>query len=194
MAFVFGLTASWCAVAVNRPVMTEIVDPAYRASVIAWLTVLEGSSGALFGAPVVGFLAERVFHYREVREVEFADEELKHSNAEALGSALLWGALPPWALCLCAYTVLHCTYARDVARATAYSEFADEGVDVLELPKMVPSEDMEAVQKVGHKVGQKLNHKATRGYDALGRGAAPSSLTEQVVDTQDSDDVNGDAI
>lgn len=197
VAFLFGLTASWCGVGVNRPILTEIVDPAYRATVIAWLTVIEGSSAALFGAPVVGYLAEKVFHYEEVRDVELAEEAMRRSNAEALGSALLWGALPPWGLCFCFFTLLHCTYARDAARANSYAEFADDGMETLDFPDSAPpkdSQNTEAIKKVGYKVGQKVSHKVARSYDALHEAAAPNSATEHGMHAQGKDDASGDAI
>eukprot|EP00931_Biecheleriopsis_adriatica_P027297 TRINITY_DN16447_c0_g1_i1.p1 TRINITY_DN16447_c0_g1~~TRINITY_DN16447_c0_g1_i1.p1 ORF type:complete len:465 (+),score=81.60 TRINITY_DN16447_c0_g1_i1:157-1551(+) len=60
----FGLTATWCSAGCNKPAMIEVVPPSGCGKVSALLQALEGSSAALFGAPVVGFLAEHVFHYK----------------------------------------------------------------------------------------------------------------------------------
>lgn len=140
-AVVLGFVASWCSTGVNRPILTEIVTPTDRASIVAWLYALEGSSGALFGAPVVGLLAERVFGYRNVHRVtrqshtgseapDFLTTAMPHpallsqdteswhviqkQNAFALSRAILWGTVPPWLLCALFYCILFYTLRRDV--------------------------------------------------------------------------------
>jgi len=111
---VLGLAASWCGPAVNKPIMTEIVDDRSRASVISWLTALEGSSAACFGAPLVGLLAENVFGYRPTSMVvSEMPETLRMQNAEALSHAMLLCTMIPWALCFCCYSLLHLTFGRD---------------------------------------------------------------------------------
>lgn len=114
----FGLTASWCGTGVNRPIMSEIVDDRGRASIIAWLTALEGSSAAIFGGPVVGLLAEHYFGY-EVSKLQVSEMPagLRHSNAQALSDAMLFCCIGPWVICFCFYSYLHVTYGPDVAKA-----------------------------------------------------------------------------
>ena len=63
LLFSLGLISSWCAGACNRPILVELVDPSARATVFGMQIALEGSSAALLGAPVVGYLSERVFGY-----------------------------------------------------------------------------------------------------------------------------------
>lgn len=118
----FGLVASWCGTAVNRPVMADIVDDKGRAGVIAWLTALEGSSSACLGAPVVGLLAERWFGYQTTTlQVSEMPNSLRHSNVLALSHAILWCTIGPWIACFVCMSLLHITYGPDVARVEAAS-------------------------------------------------------------------------
>eukprot|EP00929_Paragymnodinium_shiwhaense_P123680 TRINITY_DN9780_c0_g1_i1.p1 TRINITY_DN9780_c0_g1~~TRINITY_DN9780_c0_g1_i1.p1 ORF type:complete len:641 (+),score=109.77 TRINITY_DN9780_c0_g1_i1:215-2137(+) len=117
-ALVLGLVSSWCGAGVNRPILAEIVNPAGRASIVAWLTAIEGSSAALLGAPVVGLLAESAFGYSQLEpEVPGLRAEWRKTNMKALGRAMLWGTTPPWLICAAVYTVLHFTYAKDAENA-----------------------------------------------------------------------------
>eukprot|EP00931_Biecheleriopsis_adriatica_P106121 TRINITY_DN80635_c0_g1_i1.p1 TRINITY_DN80635_c0_g1~~TRINITY_DN80635_c0_g1_i1.p1 ORF type:complete len:476 (-),score=73.80 TRINITY_DN80635_c0_g1_i1:44-1471(-) len=114
-----GFVASWCSTGVNRPILSEIVDPAKRASIVAWMAAAEGSSGALFGAPVVGMLAEQVFGYRKSVSSQVATT-VAANNALALSQSLLWGTVPPWIICAAFYSRLHFTYGED-ARSVKHS-------------------------------------------------------------------------
>ena len=55
---IFIHTASRCPAATNRPILSEIVPHDCRAAVMSWYETLAGSTAALFGAPLVGTLAE----------------------------------------------------------------------------------------------------------------------------------------
>jgi len=118
LMFAFGVMASWCAAGVNRPILAEIVDERDRASVFAWLVTIDGSFAALFGAPMVGFLAESVFGYHpSTLLVSQMPIEQRQTNAAALGHALLWCCIVPWLLCLICFSFLHVTYAQDINMA-----------------------------------------------------------------------------
>ena len=55
--FCFTLIATWASASANRPICAELVKtPAERAQIISMWMVLEQSSSAIFGAPLVGFL------------------------------------------------------------------------------------------------------------------------------------------
>lgn len=137
LTLTIGLMASWCGVGVNRPILTEIVEPSGRASIIAWLTSFEGSSAALFGAPVVGWLSESVFGYRRAGAGSPAVEDAtsRSANADALRSALLCATLVPWTMCLFFFSLLHWTYPKDQELGLTFSEFA--GTDQLEMTTVV---------------------------------------------------------
>lgn len=101
--FCLGLVSSWTAAGVNRPILSEVVQDSERASVMAWAIALEGSSAALFGAPVVGMLSERVFGYGK----EGSDD------AAALSKAMCFMIILPWFVCLSVYGLVAIVYERD---------------------------------------------------------------------------------
>lgn len=110
VSVILGLTATWCGAGVNRPVLSEIVDTEGRSVILAWCSALEGSSAALFGAPAVGYMAEKFFGYKLSQgQSPVADNQ----NATALGKALVGVMTGPWLLCLLFFCFLHWSYARD---------------------------------------------------------------------------------
>jgi MFS family permease len=118
--FALGLVSSWCSSGVNRPLLSEIVPDGARASIMAWSVALEGSSAALFGAPVVGILAERAFGYqptpRGVEHTQLTPEERAH-NASALARAMVVMTCAPWLVCCATYGAVGLFYERDRERA-----------------------------------------------------------------------------
>ena len=118
--FLQGLVCSWCLAGTNRPIFSELVPSANRASLLSWCLALEGVSAACFGAPVVGLLAERYFGYEPSRPGEpFArlNRLVRAANARALGSAMCWMTVVPWLVCFCIYSTIGWTYPRDRDRA-----------------------------------------------------------------------------
>ena len=113
--FLFGLCCSWCAPATNRPILSEVVQPRLRATLLASLLAIEGSTAALFGAPLVGYLAESVFGYRTTtgRTVASLPPAHRAENAAALGRAIVWIGGVCWVFCFCVYGLVHSVYARD---------------------------------------------------------------------------------
>lgn len=110
---VLHLLGSWCAVGVNRPILADLVAPEDRSSITAWWMSLEGSCASLFGAPAVGFLAERVFGYPLPSKEDAGGPDAM--KAAALGRAMLLVMVLPWAACFCLYSALHFTVRRDTA-------------------------------------------------------------------------------
>lgn len=60
---VTGLLISWAATACNNPIFAEIVPAKLRTLVYAFDRSFEGAISAM-GAPLVGMLAEKVFHFQ----------------------------------------------------------------------------------------------------------------------------------
>lgn len=58
-----GLTATWCMVGVNWPILSEIVDPQSRSGIMAWESAMEGAISAVLGNAAVGFLAQNMFGF-----------------------------------------------------------------------------------------------------------------------------------
>merc|ERR1719313_1227800 len=63
VAFTHGILGTWVMAGVKRPILSEIVRPGDWASLLALDTAFEGASGAMFGAPLVGLLAQNAFGY-----------------------------------------------------------------------------------------------------------------------------------
>jgi len=108
-----GLTATWCGVGVNLPILTEIVRPEGRSTILAWESALESTFACILGNAMVGFLAEQVFGYR-LENSEHAKADV--DSRRALGKALTFTCFTPWLICLVAYSLLHFTYPRDLKR------------------------------------------------------------------------------
>jgi len=109
-----GLLATWCGTAVNLPILSQLVQPGNRATIMAWEGTLEGSCSAIFGNAMVGFLAQNVFGYH----LESARDNVENDpgSARALGSALMLVTFCPWVVCFAAYSFLHWSYPRDMKR------------------------------------------------------------------------------
>lgn len=110
-----GLTASWCGVAVNLPILTEIVEPDGRATILAWEAALESTFATIMGNAMVGFLAQSIFGYhldKDKARESAADPE----SRMALGKALTLTCFVPWIICWLAYSLLHWSYPKDVRR------------------------------------------------------------------------------
>eukprot|EP00930_Biecheleria_cincta_P084701 TRINITY_DN74150_c0_g1_i1.p1 TRINITY_DN74150_c0_g1~~TRINITY_DN74150_c0_g1_i1.p1 ORF type:complete len:469 (+),score=65.98 TRINITY_DN74150_c0_g1_i1:150-1556(+) len=115
MLVLFGLTATWTAAGTNLPALIEVVPPSGCAKVIALLTALQGSTMAIFGAPVVGFLSEHVFNYQPQQvDISSIPLSVRQHNLDALGKSMLWTTITPWILCFLFYCILHRFYRQDV--------------------------------------------------------------------------------
>lgn len=104
--------ASFAGSAVNRPILTEVVPPQHRGTVFALLIAVEGIVGGSLGAPMVGFLAERVYGYKPMPFLHI-DPVIKTRNSSALAYAMTWLTVIPWILSLIVYAGLHYTYGAD---------------------------------------------------------------------------------
>ncbi|CEM02665.1 unnamed protein product [Vitrella brassicaformis CCMP3155] len=127
--FLLGMVASWASVATNRPILSDIVEPADRATIFAWLLAIEGASGSLFGAPSVAFMAEMFFGY-EISDLAVKDmtEETRLHNVNALANSLTVAMLLPWAVCFLIYGSLHFTYRHDRLSPNQQSGFPQGGL------------------------------------------------------------------
>lgn len=106
--FTFGLVGTWCNFAANRPICAELVrTPSERGQIVALWMAVEGTSSAVFGAPLVGFLSERMGY------VNVLDASAGASSAQTLADAL-WGvASVAWGLSLCCWFGMLHTFPRD---------------------------------------------------------------------------------
>ncbi|KAL8451340.1 hypothetical protein Emag_002775 [Eimeria magna] len=115
LALLVGLS-SMAGVAVNRPILADVVRPNHKATVFALTVAVEGSGAAILGAPLVGYLAEHSFGYlRTTLMVADMPEGLRLGNANALASALVFLTAIPWSMSFLLYGILHFTYGKDQA-------------------------------------------------------------------------------
>lgn len=108
-----GLTASWCGVGVNLPILTEIVRPEGRSTILAWEAALESTFATLLGNSLVGFLAG-MFGYK-LQDVG-GSTVMDLDSRKALGKALTLTCFVPWLICWLAYSLLHWSYPSDLRR------------------------------------------------------------------------------
>merc|ERR1719491_273413 len=108
-----GLFATWCGVGVNLPILSEIVKDDRRATIMAWEGALESSCSAVFGNAMVGVLAQNVFGY-DLNNASKDASGHDPTKTQALGHALMLVSFVPWMLCFLSYSLLHCTYERDL--------------------------------------------------------------------------------
>jgi MFS family permease len=114
--FAQGLLMSWSFGATNRPIFSELAPSSSRATLLAWEVGIEKAAGAIFGAPLVGWLAEDVFGYDSSVTSEAMEDiapEVRLRNANALAVGMLVMMVVPWTVCLLAYSGVAYTYPRD---------------------------------------------------------------------------------
>jgi len=108
-----GFLMPFPSMACSRPVFTEVVRPDIRGSIIAYQTLVEASLGSIV-ALTAGRLATVVFSYKTSRDdIASMPDEIRLSNAAALGRALLVTTTIPWTICTILYGLVHFTYKHD---------------------------------------------------------------------------------
>jgi len=117
LVMVLGLMSSWCATGVNYPILSEIVEPEGRATIVAWDRALEGVSASIFGARLVALLAASVFGYNLANSCSSVAPD--PNNTSALGQALAAATVVPWIVCFTFYSAMHWSYPRDLRRIRA---------------------------------------------------------------------------
>ncbi|VWU49216.1 pantothenate transporter, putative [Hepatocystis sp. ex Piliocolobus tephrosceles] len=111
--FLLGLS-SIAGVAVNRPIVSDIIRPDYRGTVFSLTIAIEGVGSSLIGAPLFGYLAEKVFSYENTSLlISEMPDQLRSNNAEALSKTLFYMTLIPWIMSFIFYSLLHFTYGKE---------------------------------------------------------------------------------
>ncbi|ETW32540.1 hypothetical protein PFFCH_00062 [Plasmodium falciparum FCH/4] len=111
--FCLGLS-SIAGVAVNRPIVSDIIRPDYRGTVFSLTIAIEGVGSSLIGAPLFGYLAEKIFKYQN-NNLLISDmpEDIRINNAQALSKTLFYLTIIPWILSFIFYSLLHFTYGKE---------------------------------------------------------------------------------
>ena len=100
----FHFWGTWTVAAANRPICAELArNPSERAQIVAALILLEKTSAAIFGAPLVGYLTKNML---------LRDEQVDPKDkAAALSSNLFKLSIVFWALCA-SFWILMATFMR----------------------------------------------------------------------------------
>jgi len=101
----FHLVASWPPAGALRPICADLArNPSERAQIISLWIVLEKTSGAIFGAPLVGYLTSNMVEMKE--KMDQTVQEDMASKAHALASNLFGLSSFFWAVCACFWVLM----------------------------------------------------------------------------------------
>uniref|UniRef100_A0A0G4I5E1 Major facilitator superfamily (MFS) profile domain-containing protein n=1 Tax=Chromera velia CCMP2878 TaxID=1169474 RepID=A0A0G4I5E1_9ALVE len=116
-----GFVFVWTPCAVDRPLLSLLVQPSKRVSFFALLQLVEVAGAALLGAPMVAVLAEWVFGYDSEgsrdKAISALDPQVREKNAEALAKGLILVLLVPNVIAVLMNFSLLFTMHNDVAKA-----------------------------------------------------------------------------
>merc|ERR1711957_99305 len=114
LLFAWALLGCWAQSGTNFPILCEIVPAEKRCRILAWECCLENTvAGAI--TPFVVAIVSGYFGY-SYSASDKDDPVAKLNSAIALGKSMTLITIVPGICCFCVYSILHCTYARDVQR------------------------------------------------------------------------------
>jgi len=115
LLFLWALLGCWAQSGTNFPILCEIVPASARTRVLAWECCLENTIASALAPPIVAFVAQ----WRGYSFGEDATDATKLDSATALGESMVIINTVPGLVCLCAYSLLHWSYPRDIKRQQA---------------------------------------------------------------------------
>ena len=102
----FHLVATWPAAGALRPICADLArNPSERAQIVSLWIVLEKTSGAIFGAPLVGYLTGHMVKMRDSNSQYTTQEEMSQ-KAHALAWNLFGLSTLFWAICACFWVAM----------------------------------------------------------------------------------------
>mmetsp|Transcript_106770 Transcript_106770/g.284076 ORF Transcript_106770/g.284076 Transcript_106770/m.284076 type:complete len:530 (-) Transcript_106770:34-1623(-) len=114
LSFSFGFVSIMAYAGVVKPLFAEIVPPQLIGQVIGFAAAVDGATSSFASTPVVGFITEHVFHYKETKlAVEDMDDAVRAANAAALGSAIAAVTMTSTLLTVLSLGLLHITYPKE---------------------------------------------------------------------------------
>lgn len=122
VSVMIGFMAGWPGVGASRPILCQIVLPHHRATLFAIFSLFETIGSAIFGAPLVGLLAQSYFGYDSSLKKDIGDIISSKSargirtlqlNADALANSMLIMTVIPWILTILLFGLLRLTYQQD---------------------------------------------------------------------------------
>lgn len=112
LLFCVGLVSPWVSVGANRPILSEIVPSNMRARVFSYQLTVEAVAAGVFGAQLVGWLAENIYNYKR----PLPGARWRAEDHKALGAALFDCVMVPWIVCASIFSLVHLTYPRERQR------------------------------------------------------------------------------
>merc|ERR1712187_94807 len=98
----------------NFPILCEIVPAEKRCRILAWECCLENTIASAI-TPFVVASVSSYFGYSFSQDNK-DDPVARLESAMALGKSMTLITIVPGICCFCVYSILHCTYERDVKR------------------------------------------------------------------------------
>merc|ERR1719215_1723143 len=117
LLLLWALLGCWAQSGTNFPILCEIVPADKRCRILAWECCLENTIASAV-TPFVVASVSTYFGYHFGQDNK-DDPVAKLESAEALGKSMTLITLVPGVACFCVYSILHCTYERDVKRVKA---------------------------------------------------------------------------
>mmetsp|Transcript_27548 Transcript_27548/g.62689 ORF Transcript_27548/g.62689 Transcript_27548/m.62689 type:complete len:546 (-) Transcript_27548:33-1670(-) len=110
----FGFFAIMAYAGVVKPLCVEIVPPQLIAQVVGFSAAVDGAMSSFASTPVVGFITEHVFHYKETGlAISEMNESMRQANASALGRAMAAVTITTTLLTVITFGLLHITYPKE---------------------------------------------------------------------------------
>jgi len=122
LLFAWALLGCWAQSGTNFPILCEIVPAEKRCRILAWECCLENTIASAV-TPFIVASVSTYFGYSFSQE-DKDDPVAKLESAIALGKSMTLITIVPGICCFCVYSILHCTYERDVKRVHALSNLA----------------------------------------------------------------------
>merc|ERR1719215_2465662 len=117
LLLLWALLGCWAQSGTNFPILCEIVPADKRCRILAWECCLENTIASAVTPFVVASVSTYFgYHFSDENK---DDPVAKLESAEALGKSMTLITLVPGVACFCVYSILHCTYERDVKRVKA---------------------------------------------------------------------------
>lgn len=110
----FGFVSIMAYAGVVKPLFVEIVPPQLIAQVVGFAAAVDGAMSSFASTPVVGFITENIFHYKETHlAIGDMNEHMREANATALGRAIAAVTMSTTVLTVLSFGLLHITYPKD---------------------------------------------------------------------------------
>merc|ERR1719215_2266554 len=124
LLLLWALLGCWAQSGTNFPILCEIVPADKRCRILAWECCLENTIASAI-TPFVVAAVSTYFGYHFGQDNK-DDPVAKLESAAALGKSMTLITIVPGIACFLVYSILHCTYARDVKRVQAMIAAAAE--------------------------------------------------------------------